>query len=699
MAGTESKKMEQSCKAISFKSETPRESATSIYDELLDYKKNLESSLQTSANIKKTEKQLINTQQEAIEVGGYIPQDELKKDEEPLEILLPEINPTLLAAVVEESNVLKQCISAYVVNIDSYGSVLEYIGEEGKREKPKNKAEYIKARTLIDCPSPTTGMSLVEIRKRFRQDLETYGNAYLEVSRTSSGEVVSIDHVPAETMRLTKVENKLVPSVVSIVDPETGKVVTRRVNRRFRRFVQIDPTNLNRKIYFKEFGDPRKIDPRDGRENNELSINDCATEIIHKSIYTPGRVYGNPRWLGVLPCILGSRESELVNLNFFRDNAIPALAVLISGGALTEESYQTIQRYITAVKGKDAMNRVLVLEASSDDSNADLTHSQPAPKVELKPMISERQQDGLFKDYDDFNMLKIRSSFRLSPLHIGRSDDYNKASAAVAMQVVESQVFLPERNAFDDMFNSLIMTTLGLNMWRYRSMGPSITDANDIVVWGNAPDYPSAGTGYVVGDHIYDLSNIRRYYEAIDGSGWSQKFKAYCEGKFNCVVKNYGMSGINSRVLLDYLSQATYPVQGYDIAIVMIGTNDRYESANIPKATSYSNICSIVDKLREHGTKVILMAATPATTVDEENASARVYHMDDVDHIIMKVASDKRVPFVSLFSAMNDYCLFTGTTLASLLNNDGLHPNDTGYAVMYRLILRELGIPKRDDVQ
>lgn len=480
MAGTESKKMEQSCKAISFKSETPRESATSIYDELLDYKKNLESSLQTSANIKKTEKQLINTQQESIEVGGYIPQDELKKDEEPLEILLPEINPTLLAAVVEESNVLKQCISAYVVNIDSYGSVLEYIGEEGKREKPKNKAEYIKARTLIDCPSPTTGMSLVEIRKRFRQDLETYGNAYLEVSRTSSGEVVSIDHVPAETMRLTKVENKLVPSVVSIVDPETGKVVTRRVNRRFRRFVQIDPTNLNRKIYFKEFGDPRKIDPRDGRENNELSINDCATEIIHKSIYTPGRVYGNPRWLGVLPCILGSRESELVNLNFFRDNAIPALAVLISGGALTEESYQTIQRYITAVKGKDAMNRVLVLEASSDDSNADLTHSQPAPKVELKPMISERQQDGLFKDYDDFNMLKIRSSFRLSPLHIGRSDDYNKASAAVAMQVVESQVFLPERNAFDDMFNSLIMTTLGLNMWRYRSMGPSITDANDI---------------------------------------------------------------------------------------------------------------------------------------------------------------------------------------------------------------------------
>lgn len=475
----ESRTMEQTgCKAISFKSETPRESATSVYDEVLDYGKRKEEFVQTLA--KKTEKQLVNTEKEAIEVGGYIPQDAQKEDEKPLEVLSPDINPTYLAAIVEESNVLKQCISAYVVNIDSYGSVLEYIGKEGKSEKPKNKSEYVKARTLIDCPSPTTGMSLVEIRKRFRQDLETYGNAYLEVSRTTSGEVVSIDHVPAETMRLTKVENKLVPSKVSIIDPETGKVVTKSVRRRFRRFVQIDPTNLNRKIYFKEFGDPRKISPVNGFEDPKLAIEDCATEIIHKSIYTPGQVYGNPRWLGVLPCILGSRESELVNLNFFRDNAIPALAVLISGGALTAESYDTIQRYITAVKGKDAMNRVLVLEASSDDSNADLTHSQPAPKVELKPMISERQQDGLFKDYDDFNMLKIRSSFRLSPLHIGRSDDYNKASAAVAMQVVESQVFLPERNAFDDMFNSLIMTTLGLNNWRYRSMGPSITDANDI---------------------------------------------------------------------------------------------------------------------------------------------------------------------------------------------------------------------------
>lgn len=482
MAYIERAKMEQkSCKAITFKSETPRESATSMYDDVLNNRSAVEKNLQTVA---KSEKQLINTEEDAIHVGAYMPQHSVqdKKEEEPLELLEPIVNPTKLASIVEESNVLKQCISAYVVNIDSYGSVLEYIGTEGKRGKPKAKGEYERARNLINCPSPTTGMSLVEIRKRYRQDLETYGNAYLEISRTRTGEVVAIDHIPAETMRMTKVGRKLVPSKVTMTDPETGKTITRTVNRRFRRFVQIDPSNSAKRVYFKEFGDPRKINPLNGQEDNKLKIEDCATEVIHTSIYTPGQVYGNPRWLGVLPCILGSRESELVNLNFFRDNAIPAMAVLISGGALTAESYDTIQRYITAVRGKDAMNRVLVLEASSDDSNADLTHSQPAPKVELKPMISERQQDGLFKDYDDFNMLKIRSSFRLSPLHIGRSDDYNKASAAVAMQVVESQVFLPERNAFDDMFNNQIMSTLNLGAWRFRSMGPTITDANDISV-------------------------------------------------------------------------------------------------------------------------------------------------------------------------------------------------------------------------
>lgn len=482
-------KKPRECRARALKSSS--NSATAVYDPLLTYRADLEAklkekkepskedSLQTLA---KSEKQLINTEVEAIEVGSLLPKEtpNTKEDDEDLDILDPDIDPIRLASVVEESNVLKQCISSYVVNIDSYGSMLEYVGREGKRDKPKNNKEYTKARALLDCPSPTTGLSLIEIRKRFRQDLETYGNAYLEISRTPSGEVTSIDHISAETMRLTKIGHRLVDTVLTVLDPETGKVSTRKVRRRFRRYVQVDPSNLNRKIYFKEYGDPRKIDPKTGKENKKLAIEDCATEVIHVAIYTPGRVYGNPRWLGVLPCILGSRESELVNLNFFRDNAIPAMSVLISGGALTQESFDTIQKYITAARGKDAMNRVLVLEASSDDSNADLTHSQPAPKIEMKPMISERQQDGLFKEYDDFNMLKIRSSFRLSPLHIGRSDDYNKASAAVAMQVVESQVFLPERNSFDDMFNSRIFSTLKINNWRFRSLGPSITDATDI---------------------------------------------------------------------------------------------------------------------------------------------------------------------------------------------------------------------------
>lgn len=480
----------KNCVARTF--ESKKESATSVYDSILTHRQVLEKAIQEqkaeSAEKKemqtfaKTEKQLINTELEAIEIGTLVDPEEEKspEDKEKLEILDPDVDPIRLASVVEESNVLKQCISSYVVNIDSYGSVLEYIGAEGKRGKPKNTKELAKARALIDCPSPTTGMSLIEIRKRFRQDLETYGNAYLEVSRRANGEVTSIDHISAETMRITKTGHRLVNTTLTVLNPDTGKIEKRSVRRRFRRYVQEDPTNLERKIYFKEYGDPRKIDPATGYENNKLKVEDCATEVIHYSIYTPGRVYGNPRWLGVLPCLLGSRESELVNLNFFRDNAIPAMAVLISGGALTEESFQMIQKYMTAVRGKDAMNRVMVLEASSDDSNADLTHSQPAPKIEMKPMISERQQDGLFKEYDDFNMLKIRSSFRLSPLHIGRSDDYNKASAAVAMQVVESQVFLPERNAFDDMFNSRIFSTLNINNWRYRSMGPTITDAGDI---------------------------------------------------------------------------------------------------------------------------------------------------------------------------------------------------------------------------
>jgi PBSX family phage portal protein len=383
-----------------------------------------------------------------------------------------------LAFMVTQSNILRQCIEAYVVNIESYGHTLEYIGPEGQEDSEDAKSEKARLEAFLSSCSATS--SLREMRERARWDQETLGNKAFEIGRNLTDEVVMMEHVPFNTLRRTKQEEDAIEVVVSVPNPaDPSEMVTRIVRRRFCRWVQTKNGGTE-KVYFKEFGDPRPIDPKTGLVNPGLPFERQATEILAFSLYTPGSFYGLPRWIGQIKSIMGSSESELVNLNFFKDNAIPAMAVLVSGGALTQESFDVIESYLTAVTGVKAMQRIMVLEATADESSGSVDHATAAPKIDMKPMISERQQDGLFQDYDQKNQGKVRSAFRLPPIYTGRAEDYTRASAYASMLTAENQIFIPERQAFDDIMNTRILRTYNPRFWRYKSNGAPITDSDSL---------------------------------------------------------------------------------------------------------------------------------------------------------------------------------------------------------------------------
>jgi PBSX family phage portal protein len=394
------------------------------------------------------------------------------------------INPlypfNALSKLIHRSNVLRQCIESYVVNIESYGHMLEYVGPEGQESSGAAQEEKRLLEAFLSSCSPT--MTLRELRERSRWDLETMGNRFFEISRNLAGQVVMMDHLPGVTMFRTRREEKPIEVTIEIPNPANPKEMVRRTAlRNFCRFMQMSMGVTSwKRVFFKEFGDPRPISPVTGEVDYSLPIEDQATEVMMLSLYTPGQVYGLPRWIGQLPSILGSRESEMVNLNFFRENAIPAMAVLISGGALTNESFQIIEDYINALRGQKAMQRILVLEASADDTQGSTDHALPAPKIDMKPMISERQQDGLFKDYDQACQQKVRSSFRLPPIYAGRAEDYTRASAFASMVTAENQIFAPERQGFDDIMNNRILKTYRPRFWRYKSMGVPLADPENL---------------------------------------------------------------------------------------------------------------------------------------------------------------------------------------------------------------------------
>jgi len=424
----------------------------------------------------------------------------------PANILQPPYNPYTLMRFPNENNTLRQCIDAMVVNIESMGYRLEYTGPEGQDDSKEARAEKVRLEALLDQPNGEYG--LLELRERRRRDYETYGYCYLEVCRGAyTTEILSFYHVSAHTMRLTALDAK--PTEVNIWLNRDGKFIRTKVQRRFRRFVQEVGT---KKIYFKEFGDPRNISSANGEVLPSNSTEEAATEILMSSLYSPGTPYGTPRWINQLPAVMGSRESELTNLQFFKDNAIPAMAVLVSGGQLTSDSITEIEEHINAVQGRKSIHRVMVLEAEGYEKSTAADKSIPAPKLEIKPLIHDRQNDALFQEYDKNNQAKVRSSFRLPPIFIGRSEDTTYATAQSSLVMAEAQIFGPERNKVDDLFNfTLLADGEGKppQYWGFRSNPPRIVDPATIVTALSTLDTLGALTPNIaigIANELFDLS-------------------------------------------------------------------------------------------------------------------------------------------------------------------------------------------------
>jgi PBSX family phage portal protein len=384
-----------------------------------------------------------------------------------------------LMRMPQDNSTLNQCIDAMTTNIDGHGYRFEYIGDEKDGEaSPAAEREKKILEDLMNFPNDD--YTLQELRDRCRRDYETIGNAYIEIGRDALGRVVMMSHLPAHTIRLTNREST--PVEVEITLPrEGGKEMKRKVQKRFRRFVQMVG---NRRVFFKEYGDPRNIDPATGEEmrvKGKQALIDSATEVIHLAPYNPNSPYGLPRWFNQMRNILGTAQAEMVNLDFFRDNAIPAMMLLVAGGAVTQASIDTLTDHFNAARGRGSMQRVMIVEASGDSAAADNDGKIPPPKVELKPLVNERQSDATFLEYDKSGMNKIRSSFRLPPLFIGLSEDHNYATAKTSYEVAESQVFGPERQRFDDMINLKVLSTYQPKFWSFKSNPPRLADPDALV--------------------------------------------------------------------------------------------------------------------------------------------------------------------------------------------------------------------------
>ena len=429
----------------------------------------------------------------------------------------PPYDPEALCLLMEHSNALRQNVDSYATNIDGFGHRLEpaidfdaddadqrvadaiYIerlaardrGEiaeaealeptdeevaERKRELQRlARVERARLESFFDfC---CFDHSFVDLRRRTRQDLEVTGNAFWEVLRDGRGGVARLVYVPSYSVRLLPIDREPVEVEDRVrVSPVTFDAVTAR--RRLRSYVQVQGAE---RIYFKSFGDPRIISRTTGRvfEDVEALVeadpgDGAATELVHFAIHSPRSPYGVPRWVGTLLAVLGSRQMEEVNFLYFENKSVPPLALLVSGGRLSEASVPRIERFIEEnLKGKANFHKILILEAEGGGTGSG---DAARAKIELRPLTDAQQQDALFQVYDERNIDKVGSAFRLPKLLRGESRDFNRATAESALRFAEDQVFQPERDEFDFLMNRQLLADMGIRFWRFRSQTPVTRD-------------------------------------------------------------------------------------------------------------------------------------------------------------------------------------------------------------------------------
>lgn len=392
----------------------------------------------------------------------------------PFSLIATPFNMNALLRMPSENSILKQCIEAMVTNVSGHGHRLEYVGPDGQEKSPAAEKEAGSIQAFLKHPNDE--YSMLELRKRARWDLETIGNAYIEVGRNRLGEIVTAWHIPGHLMRMTSKDKE--PILVNVTLPRFSGPETRNIKKHYRRFAQQASAKL---VFFKEFGDPRQIDPKDGTENKTLGFEDSATEIIHIRLYHPGSPYGVPRWVNNIVAAQGSRQAELTNLEYFSENAVPAMVVLVSGGMVTDEAMTDMENHFYNVRGRAAQNRIVFIEAHGDEDAQSEQGTVPPPKLELKALAGDRPKDGLFLEYDKQQEIKVRSSFRLPPIFTGHSADYSHASAKTSYEVAEGQVFGPERVMEDDIINRQILGGYKIEHWEVRSNPPRITDPAEVV--------------------------------------------------------------------------------------------------------------------------------------------------------------------------------------------------------------------------
>lgn len=373
-----------------------------------------------------------------------------------------------LSKMVDESTILPQCIRAYKSNIAGFGIDIRYKDDFADAgETPEMKAEWDRATEVVEMLNMEQESN--ELFEDIVEARETYGCAYAEVIRDMDGNVIQLEFIE-DTPSVEKSRR---------LDPRVGVTYFHRdhTENRMRKFRKYKQTVNGKTVYYKEFGDPRIMDPTSGEYVTELEFKSRANEIIEFAIGTA--TYGKVRWVGSILTVDGARRAESLNNNYFLNGRHTPLLIMVKGGSLTDDSFAKLKEYMNGIRGEAGQHSFMVLETEAADNRTGF-NAENRPEVEVKDLAAILQKDELFQDYLENNRRKVQSAFQLPDLYTGYTTDFNRATAQTAMEVTEKQVFQPERRRLAWAINNRLLNCYQFKYVEVFFRAPDVSNPDDL---------------------------------------------------------------------------------------------------------------------------------------------------------------------------------------------------------------------------
>ena len=356
------------------------------------------------------------------------------------DVIVPPYNLDELANFYETNFANHAAVNAKVSNVVGLGyhlepsmmlmDRLEDAGDDQQRMRAQRKADRAKKMVMDWLEELNDEDTFTHTLEKAFTDVEATGNGYIEIGRTTSGEIGYVGHIPATTIRVRRERD----GYIQIVNQRTVF---------FRNFQQVNtPNNVT-------------TDPR-------------PNELIHIKKYTPrNSYYGVPDILSAATALVGDTLAGRYNIDYFENKAVPRYIVTLKGAKLSVDAEDKLFRFLqSGLKGQNHRTLYIPLPGDTGDN-----------KVEFKmEPIENGIQDGSFEKYRKSNREDILMAHQTPISKVGGGQGMSIAAALASDRTFKEQVARPAQRSLEKLINRIVKEKT--DMFDFKLNEFTLTDEN-----------------------------------------------------------------------------------------------------------------------------------------------------------------------------------------------------------------------------